>query len=94
MTREEVLRLARLARLDLTEEEIAEYQHELGDILHYVAQLQAVDVDGLRPTNQVSGLVNVMRDDVVQRYGYEPADLLRGVPAVQDGQLRVHRMIA
>jgi aspartyl-tRNA(Asn)/glutamyl-tRNA(Gln) amidotransferase subunit C len=94
LTREEVLKLARLARLDLTDEEVEEFRYELSEILQYVEQLQAVEVNGLEPTNQVTGLTNVMRDDEVHAYGYEPADLLKNVPAVQDNQIKVKRMLA
>jgi len=52
-----------------------------------------VDVAGLEPTNQVTGLTNVMRKDEVKHYGYEPADLLKNVPAVQNNHLKVKRMI-
>jgi aspartyl-tRNA(Asn)/glutamyl-tRNA(Gln) amidotransferase subunit C len=87
------LKLARLARLDLTDDEIEKYRLELSKILEYVAQLQAVDVSGLQPTNQVSRLTNVMRDDEVRDYSYKPEDLLKNVPAVEDGQIKVKRMI-
>lgn len=93
LTREDVLKLARLARLDLSDEEVAEYAEELSEILQYVEQLQSVDVTGLKPTNQVTGLTNVMREDEVKSYGYEPAELLKNVPHVQDGQIKVKRMI-
>jgi aspartyl-tRNA(Asn)/glutamyl-tRNA(Gln) amidotransferase subunit C len=93
LTRDDILKLARLARLDLTDDEVAEYSRELTAILHYVEQLQNVDVAGLKPTNQVTGLVNVMRDDIPVDYGYEPLDLLKNVPVVQDNQIKVKRMI-
>ena len=93
LTREDVLKLARLARLELTEEEVAEYQSELSQILDYVEQLQRVDVKGLKPTNQVTGLTNVMREDEVVAYGYEPLDLLKNVPAVEANQIKAKRMI-
>lgn len=93
LTREDVLKLARLARLELTEAEIDEFSEELPAILGYVEQLQQVDVTGLKPTNQVSGLTNVMREDEVKDYGYQPAELLKNVPAVQADQLKVKRMI-
>ncbi len=93
LTREDVLKLARLARLDLSEEEIASFTTELASVLDYVAQLQDVDVDGLDPTSQVTGLTNVMRDDVMKDYGVTRADLLRLAPKTQDGQLKVKRMI-
>lgn len=93
LSRDDVLKLARLSRLELSEEEIAEYQRELSAILQYVEQLQNIDVTGLEPTSQVTGLVNVMRKDEVKSYGYEPRDLLKNVPAVEDNQLKVKRMI-
>jgi aspartyl-tRNA(Asn)/glutamyl-tRNA(Gln) amidotransferase subunit C len=93
LTRDDILKLARLARLSLTAEEIEEYQHELAEILQYVEQLQAVDVNGLQPTNQVTGLKNVMRGDEEVDYGYEPRDLLKNVPSVENNQLKVKRMI-
>ena len=94
LTREDVLKLARLARLDLTEEEIIKFQHELSEILQYVAQLQAVDVGDLKPTNQVTGLTNIMREDEVVNYGYATVDLLKNVPALHDSQIKVKRMLA
>jgi aspartyl-tRNA(Asn)/glutamyl-tRNA(Gln) amidotransferase subunit C len=93
LTRDDVLKLARLARLDLTDEEIELYSKELTEILHYVEQLQAVDVSGLEPTNQVNGLTNVMRKDEVVDYGYAPKELLKNVPHTQDDQIKVKRMI-
>lgn len=93
LSREEVLKLARLARLALTDDEVDEFAAELSEILQYVDQLQKVDVGGLQPTNQVTGLTNVMRDDVVKDYGYKPKDLLKNVPHVQDNMIKVKRMI-
>lgn len=93
LTRDDVLKLAQLARLDLTEDEINEYAGELSAILQYVEQLSAVDVSGLNPTNQVNGLTNVTRLDEVKDYGYATEKLLENVPAVQDNQLKVKRMI-
>lgn len=94
LSREEVLKLAQLARLDLTDAEVEEYSRELTAILQYVQQLEQVDVNGLQPTNQVTGLTNVMRDDKVRDYGYEPRELLENVPAVQDEHIKVKRMIS
>jgi len=93
LTRDDVLKLARLARLSLSEEEVASYQKELAEILKYVEQLQNVDVSGLEPTSQVTGLTNVMRKDEVIDYGYEPLELLKNVPQTEGNQLKVKRMI-
>ncbi|HVX48391.1 MAG TPA: Asp-tRNA(Asn)/Glu-tRNA(Gln) amidotransferase subunit GatC [Candidatus Saccharimonadales bacterium] len=93
LTREDVLKLARLARLDLTEEEIEEFRSELSEILQYVEQLQSVDVSGLEPTNQVTGLTDITRPDEIHDYGYKTEKLLENVPAVKDNQIQVKRML-
>lgn len=93
LTRDDVLKLARLARISLSDAEADEFTEELSAILQYVEQLSSVDVSGLEPTNQVTGLTNVMRKDEVVDYGYTPAKLLENVPAVEKNQLKVKRMI-
>src|ERR1700689_3709556 len=93
LTREDVLKLARLARLDISDDEVMEYVEELSEILQYVEQLQSVDVTGLKPTNQVTGLTNVMREDKIKKNDYKTTKLLKNVPALQDGQIKVKRMI-
>jgi len=93
LTREDVLKLARLARLELTDEEAESFRAELSEVLQYVAQLDDADVSGLAPTSQVTGLTNVMREDEVVDYGISPAALLRLAPKTQDGHIKVKRMI-
>ncbi len=93
LTKEEVLKLARLARLDLTEDETEEYLIELNSILSYVEQLASVNTEGLKPTNQVTGLVSVMRDDTEIDYGYKARDMLKNVPSLIDDQIKVKRMV-
>jgi aspartyl-tRNA(Asn)/glutamyl-tRNA(Gln) amidotransferase subunit C len=93
LTRDDVLKLARLARLTITDEEIEKYRKELSEILGYVEQLSQVDVTGLQPTTQVTGLTNVTRDDQVWDYGASPDDLLHGVPHKEGRHIKVKRMI-
>ena len=93
LSRDDVLHLAQLARISLSDDEVSEFSDELSAILQYVEQLSDVNVEGLKPTNQVTGLTNVMRDDEVKDYGYKPEDLLENVPQVQANQLKVKRMI-
>lgn len=93
LSRDDVLKLAQLARLELTEAEVDEYSTELSEILQYVEQLGEVNVKGLKPTNQVTGLKNVTREDNIQDYGYKPADLMKNLPDHKEGQIKVKRMI-
>lgn len=93
LSRDDVLKLAQLARLNLTDEEVEEYASELSSILKYVEQLSDVDTAGLMPTNQVTGLKNVTRSDEVIDYGYEVKDLMNNLPDQKDGHIKVKRMI-
>ncbi len=93
LTRDDVLKLARLARLRLSESEIEKYQAELGDILAFVEKLDTVDLSAYEPTTQVGGLVNVMRPDEVVDYGASPEELLKNVPDVENGLIKMKRMV-
>ncbi len=93
LTREDVLKLARLARLTLTDDEIDEFTDEISAILQYAEQLQNVDVEGTAPTYQVTGLTNVMRQDKIKDYGYTPAELLQNAPEVEEDHIKVKRMV-
>jgi aspartyl-tRNA(Asn)/glutamyl-tRNA(Gln) amidotransferase subunit C len=93
ITNEEVLKLARLARLRLSKEEIEKYTVELDRIMNYVEMLSDVDTDDLAPTNQVTGLVNVSRPDIVKDYVAKPESLLALTPSNSDGFIKVKRMI-
>lgn len=92
-TRDDVLKLAKLAKLDLSAAEINSFAGEIKEILGYVEQLQAVAISDLEPTSQVTGLKNVTREDKVRDYGISPDELLKNVPAVEDGQIKVKRVL-
>ena len=68
LNRQDVERIAELARLELTEAELELFTRQLGDILTYVEQIRALDTTGVAPTSQVMNRP-VDRDDV-------PADTL------------------
>ena len=93
LTRDDILKLAHLARISLSDDEVDAFAAEFTEILHYVEQLNAVDTSGLKPSSQVTGLTNVTRDDAVIDYGYPADKLLENVPAVQNELIKVKRMI-
>ena len=66
---EEVEHIAELARIELTEEEKKEFSDELSDVLGYIEKLQEVDTKNIEPVSQVTGLVNVVREDVAEDFG-------------------------
>jgi aspartyl-tRNA(Asn)/glutamyl-tRNA(Gln) amidotransferase subunit C len=65
LDRVKVKHVAKLASLPLTSEEEEKFAKELGETLDYVEKLDEVDTSGLEGTNQVTGLVNVTREDIV-----------------------------
>jgi aspartyl-tRNA(Asn)/glutamyl-tRNA(Gln) amidotransferase subunit C len=93
ISQEEILKLANLAQLKLSKEELIEFSSELSTILDYVSHLDKVDVEGLEPTYQVTGLKNVTRDDVKIDYEVDKELLMSNLPDSQDGQIKVKRMI-
>jgi aspartyl-tRNA(Asn)/glutamyl-tRNA(Gln) amidotransferase subunit C len=56
--------VARLARIELTDEEATTFQSQLGRVLEYVEQLKTLDVSGVEPTAHANPVFNVLREDV------------------------------
>jgi aspartyl-tRNA(Asn)/glutamyl-tRNA(Gln) amidotransferase subunit C len=93
LTREDILKLAKLSRLELTDDEVTHFEAEIGSILEYVEMLQKADLDDIEPTYQVTGLKDVTRKDQEVSYQAKPADLLKGAPATENNQFKVKRMV-
>ena len=93
LSREHVQRIAELARLELTTEELDLFTRQLGDILTYVEQIRALDTTGVAPTSQVLNRP-VDRDDVPAPT-LSRADLLGNAPdaAIESGLFKVPRVI-
>jgi aspartyl-tRNA(Asn)/glutamyl-tRNA(Gln) amidotransferase subunit C len=84
--------VARLARLDLSEEERERMGVELTHILAHAERVQRLDLDGVEPTAHTVPLKNVARPDEVTPC-LSQTDALSGAPAVEDGRFRVPRLI-
>lgn len=93
LTRDDILKLAQLSKLHLTDAEVDEFTTEISTILGYVEQLQNVDVKGVDPTYQVTGLTNVMRTDTIKDYGVSQKELLKNVPSKLGEQIKVKRVL-
>jgi aspartyl-tRNA(Asn)/glutamyl-tRNA(Gln) amidotransferase subunit C len=63
LTKEEVIKIATLSRINLTDAEVEKFQKDLSTVLDYVEELKQVNVDGLAEVSQVTGLENIMRPD-------------------------------
>ena len=88
LNREEVQHIAELARLALSDEELALYQEQLSAILGHFEQLQELDTEAIPPTATVLPLRNVMRDDET-RPPFAREDILVNAPATEDGCFEV-----
>jgi aspartyl-tRNA(Asn)/glutamyl-tRNA(Gln) amidotransferase subunit C len=93
LSRDDVLKLARLSRLRLSAEEVEKFAAELSAILDYVEMLDKADTTGLEPTYQLTGLTNVTRPDEIKDYGYKLEELLKNAPALEDNQFKVKRVL-
>jgi aspartyl-tRNA(Asn)/glutamyl-tRNA(Gln) amidotransferase subunit C len=94
LTRDDVVRIAELAHLELTEDEITTFTRQLGDILRYAEQVQAVDTSGVPPTSHVLAGAAVERaDEVVPCLDRD--EVLAAAPdaAPEAGLFRVPRVI-
>ena len=83
LTRAQVQHIAELAKLKLTDDEIAKMTEQLSAILDYAARLNELDTDAISPTASVVPLQNVMRDDSVQR-SLPREDVLANAPDKDD----------
>jgi aspartyl-tRNA(Asn)/glutamyl-tRNA(Gln) amidotransferase subunit C len=92
LTREEVIHVAGLARLELSDEEVTTFTAQLGSILNHAADIASLNLEGLSPMAHPFELENVLRAD-------EPApslsrdELLKSAPSVEDGRFKVGRIL-
>ncbi len=92
LSREDVLHIAQLARVGLTEEDVVKFQHQLSHILAQFEVLRAIDTEGVPPTNFALPLENVMRDDVVEP-SYDVETILANAPLREGNYFRVRRVL-
>lgn len=84
--------MAQLARIALTESEVEKFQKELSTVLDYVEELKTVNVDGLEEVSQVTGLVNVQREDKVVLADNHDA-IFSQAPEMKDGFYKVKAIL-
>ena len=88
ISREDVLHVARLARLTLTEDEVDRATEQLSGILEHVAALSELDLAGVEPTAHALDLENVTRPDRV-RPSWPLDEVLSNAPEAEQGAFRV-----
>ena len=92
LTREEVLHVARLARIGLTDADVEKFQQQLSSILEHFDVLRRVDTEGVEPTTHTLPLMGVMGADE-PRPSLTPEQVLANAPMEHDGYLRVRAVL-
>jgi aspartyl-tRNA(Asn)/glutamyl-tRNA(Gln) amidotransferase subunit C len=92
ISREDVAHVARLARLDLGDDELDRFTRQLAAVLDHAADVAALDTEGVPPTAHPLPLANVLRADE-PRPGLDREEVLAQAPAAEDGRFRVPRIL-
>lgn len=90
---EQVAHIAKLARLGLKDDETEKFSRQLSDILGHMEMLNEVDTDKVEPTSQVTGLMNVTREDAEERFCQKDELLAYTKLPVEREQIRVKPVI-
>ncbi len=92
ITKDEVLYVADLARLDLDEASISKFAGQIATILDYVDKLNEVDTEGVRPTSHAISLTNAFREDEPKEH-LEREEALANAPQKEEGNFVVPKII-
>ena len=90
--KEEIIHIAKLANLNLTEEEIEKYTNDMQDILAFANTINQVDTEGVDEKASLEEKYNVFRKDDVKVFK-DRDDLLQNAPAQEDGMFRIQKVI-
>ncbi|HYD35598.1 MAG TPA: Asp-tRNA(Asn)/Glu-tRNA(Gln) amidotransferase subunit GatC [Vitreimonas sp.] len=94
ITKQQVQHVAQLANIPLSDEEAANFAKAFDETLDVIDELKAVDVTGVEPTSQVTGLENVFRDDVVNNETmFSQTQALANAKQTHDGFIVVPQVI-
>jgi len=91
ITIKDVEHVAKLARLDLSEEEKEKFTHQLGDVLKYVDMMNEVDTTGVEPMNHPIDFVNVVREDN-KIYENTKDELMMNAPDIEGDFFKVPKI--
>lgn len=83
-----VAKVANLARLALTEDELDRYTHQLDDVLDHFADIDELDLSSVEPMMQPIPLTNILREDV-ELPSLDRDEVLAAAPAAEDGRFRI-----
>lgn len=93
ISRDDIIKLAQLSSLSLSDAEVESLQGDITNILTYVEQLNELDTKGVEPAYQVTGLENITRGDEVQDSAVTREKLLALAPESKDNHIKVPKVL-
>ena len=92
LSRDDVAKVAKLARLRLSDEELNMFTEQLGGVLEHANDMNSLDLSALEPTSNPFGLTNVTREDIIWK-SLDREAVLAEAPDAQDGRFAVPRIL-
>ena len=89
LTVDQIEHIAKLSKLELSEEEKELYTGQLSSVLDYVGELSEIDTENVELTANVTGLSNVWRDDTIEKSDIHYNDIAKNAPDFKDGNFVV-----
>jgi aspartyl-tRNA(Asn)/glutamyl-tRNA(Gln) amidotransferase subunit C len=94
LTKEEVKKIAALARVGITEEEVERYGKDLSAVLDYFKKLEELDTEKVEPIGHITGRINSYREDAHEEFGsLGRTAILKNAPEVKDGSIKVKSVL-
>lgn len=94
LSKDEVKKIAALARVGITEDEIEKYQKDLSAVLDYFKKLEELDTEKVEPIGHITGRTNSFREDVHEEFGSLGREaILKNAPEVKDGNIKVKSVL-
>jgi len=92
ISKKEVKHIASLARIGLSEEEVDKYTQDLSAVLDWVDELKKVDVAGVEPISNITGMENIKREDKAEIFGNKE-EILKNAPETKEGFVKVKSVL-
>lgn len=93
MKKEDIKHIAKLARINLANEEIDLYGKQLSDVLGYINQLQKVDISKIDDVGQITGLENQLAKDNLSSCKFSQEELFKNAPIIEKGYIKVKSVL-
>lgn len=94
LSKEEILHIATLARIGVSEKDVEKYQHDLSEILDYFKELEKLDVTDVEPIGHITGMLLNARTDKHEDFGSLGKEgIMQNAPETKDGHIKVKSVL-